>query len=180
MTTRKLIPLITICIFVFATAHGQDKDNKSLALAKIKKTYEQINSYKNYKTVTIDNTEDFLGHNTDNGGTLTGFYKDDSLKKIVEWVGLSNRVVQNEYYLDNNKLIFVYSTESKYRFNDSTQSFDYSKLDNVFKGRYYFDNNKLLDTILNDKDHIKTKQKDAIEFLISSNNFTKLLGAKNK
>ena len=180
MTTCKLIPFITICIFTFATTYGQSKDANTQVLAKVKRAYGQINSYKNYKTVTIDNSEDFLGYNTDNGGTLTGYYKGDSLKKIVEWVGLSNRVIQNEYYFDNNKLIFVYSTESRYKFNDSTQSFEYSKLYNFFKGRYYFDNNKLFETILKDKDHIKTKQKDATDFLKSSSNYIKLLGAKSR
>ena len=88
----RLIPLITICIFTFSTTYGQIKDTNTQALTKVKKAYEQINSYKNYKTVTIENSEDFLGYNTDNGGTLTGYYKGDSLKKIVEWVELSNRV----------------------------------------------------------------------------------------
>ena len=83
------------------------------------------------------------------------------LEKIVEWVGLSNRAIQNEYYFDRSKLVFVYSTESKYRYNDSSQTFDYSKLDNSFKGRYYFDEEKLIGTILTDNEHDKTKQKDA-------------------
>jgi len=180
MTLRKYISLTFFTLLTLTTTYGQGKEDKSYALFKIKKVYQEINSYKNYKTVTIDNAEEFLGHGTDNGGSLTGYYKGDSLKKIIEWVGLSNKVIQNEYYFDNNKLVFVYSTESRYRFNDSTQNFDYSKLDNVFKGRYYFDNDKLIDTILNDKEHVATKKQDAADFLTSSKEYLRLLKAKRK
>jgi hypothetical protein len=161
-------------------AFGQIKENKSYVLFKIKEAYQQTNDYKKYKIITIDDAEEFLGHGTDNGGTLTGYFKGDSLKKIIEWVGLSNKVIQNEYYLDNDRLIFVYSTESRYRFNDSSQSFDFSKLDNVFKGRYYFNNGKLIDTIFDDKEYAATKKQDAAGFLTSSKDYLKLLKTKRK
>jgi hypothetical protein len=180
MTLRNYISLTIFALLILTEAYGQDKVDKDYTLSKIKKVCKQINDYKNYKTITIDNSEDFLGHNTDNGGSLKGYYKGDSLKKIIEWVGFSNKVVQNEYYFDSSELIFVYSTESKYRFNNSTQSFDYSKLDNIFKGHYYFDKDKLIETILNDKQHNETKQKDATDFLSSSNNYIKLLNAKRQ
>ncbi|WP_157098076.1 hypothetical protein [Niabella ginsenosidivorans] len=162
------------------TIYGQGKQDKNLTLTQIKNMFHQINDYKNYKTVTIVDAEEFLGHGTDNGGSLTGYFKNDTLKKIIEWVGLSNKVIQNEYYLDKGKLIFVYSTESRYKYNDGTQSFDYSKLNIVFKGRYYFNNDKLIDTILSDKQHIDTKQEDATDFLTSTKDYLKLLSAKRK
>lgn len=119
------------------------------------------------------------GQGTDNGGSLTGYFKKDTLKKIIEWVGLSNNVIQNEYYLDKGKLVFVYSTESRYKFDDSTQSFDYSKLDIFFKGRYYFSRDKLMDTILSNRQHIAPRQ-DPADFLTSSQDYSKLLNAKRK
>jgi hypothetical protein len=180
LTLRNYISLTFFALFTLTTSCGQGKEDKSSALFKIKKVYQQINHYKNYNTVSIDDAEEFLGHCTDNGGSLTGYYKGDSLKKVIEWVGLSNKIIQNGYYFDNDKLIFIFSTESRYRFNDSTQSFDYTKLDTVFKGRYYFDNGKLIDTILNDKEHIATKKQDAAEFLTSSKNYLKLLKTKRK
>ena len=178
MTLRNYISLTFFALFTLTTTYGQGKEDKSYALFKIKKVCQQINHYKNYKTVTIDDAEEFLGHGTDNGGSLTGYYKGDSLKKVIEWVGLSNKVIQNEYYFDNDKLIFVFSTESKYRFNDRTQSFDYTKLDNVFKGRYYFDNGKLIYTLLNDTEHTTSKKQDAAEFLTSSRDYLELLKTK--
>lgn len=167
-------------MLTLTTTYGQRKQDKNNLLAQIKNLYEQINDYKNYETIIIDDAEEFLGHSTDNGGSLTGYFKNDTLKKIVEWVGLSNKVIQNEYYLDKGKLVFVYTNESRYRYSESSQSFDYSKLDSVFKGRYYFSNNKLIDTILSDKQYNDTKQKDADDFLTSTKYYVKLLIAKRK
>jgi hypothetical protein len=179
MTHRYYISL-TFFALLALTTYGQGKEDKSYALFKIKKLYQQINDYKNYKTETIDDAEAFLGHGTDNGASLTGYYKGDSLKKIIEWVGLSNKVIQNEYYFDQEKLIFVYATESRYKFNDSTKSPDHSKLDNVFKGRYYFNHDKLIDTILNDEEHVATKKQDAAHFLALGKGYLRLLKTKRK
>ena len=181
MTVRNYISFTFFALLTLTTTYGQrTQDKKSYTLAHIKNLYRQINGYKNYKTKIIEDAEEFLGHGTDNGGNLTAYYKGDSLKKVIEWVGLSNKVIQNEYYFDNDKLIFVFSTESRYRFNDTTQGFDYTKLDNVFKGRYYFDNGKLIDTLFNDTEHTTTKKQDAAEFLTSSKDYLKLLKTKRK
>lgn len=180
MTLRNSMLLTFFALLTLTTVYGQREQDKNYVLSQIKNLYRQINDYKNYKTIIIDDAEEFLGHGTDNGGSLTGYFKNGTLKKIVEWVGLSNKVIQNEYYLDKGKLIFVYATESRYRFSDSSQSFDFTKLDNVFKGRYYFSNNKLIDTIFSDKQYIHTIQKDAADFLKSSKDYLRLLSAKHK
>jgi len=180
MKLAKLIAITALTAFNVSSSFGQAKDHKLIRIDQIKKIFRSINDYKNYKVVTIDDSEEFLGHGTDNGGSLKGYYRGDSLKKIAEWVGLSNRVIQNEYYFDKGKLVFVYSTDSQYKFNDSTGEFDYSKFDKIFKGRYYFSNDKLLDTILNDKEHEKTRQGDAKDFLTSGRDYMKLLNARRK
>jgi len=178
MILRNIIASL-FCIVLFSLNSRGQNDN-SASLSQIKKLFVQINNYKGYKIVTIDDAEEFLGHGTDNGGSLKGYYKGDSLKKIIEWVGLSNRVVQNEYYLDKDKLVLVYSTDSHYKFNYSTGEFDYSKFTNVFKGRYYFSNGKLIDAVLSDKELENDKQDDAEEFLASSEKYITLLKAKRK
>ena len=111
---------------------------------------------------------------------MKGYYKGDSLKKIVEWVGLSNRVVQREYYFDNGKLVFVYATDSRCRFNDSTEEVDCSKFEKVLKGRYYFNNDNLIDAILSDKEQEKTKQKDSKDFLALSKDYMKMLNTRRR
>jgi hypothetical protein len=181
MTLRKFIALTFVTVLYLANSYGQDKsDISSTSLSKIKQIFKQINDYKNYKVVTIDDSEEFLGHGTDNGGSLKGYYKGDSLKKIVEWVGLSNRVVQNEYYFNNGHLVFVYSTDSRCKSNDKTGEIDCSKFDKVYKRRYYFSNDKLIDTILSDKEKENTKDQDAADFFTSIKDYVKLLNAKRK
>ncbi|HET9430493.1 MAG TPA: hypothetical protein VFO70_04920 [Chitinophagaceae bacterium] len=180
MPLRNFMALAFLTVLTLTHSYGQGKLDKSSIITQIKQVYRQINDYKNYNVVTIDDSEEFLGHGTDNGGSLKGYYKFDSLKKIVEWVGLSNRVVQNEYYFDRGNLVFVYSIDSRYRFNDSTAEFDYSRFDKVYKGRYYFSKDKLIDTIHSDKEQEKTKQKDATNFLTSSKNYMILLNQKRK
>jgi hypothetical protein len=124
MTFLKFIPLTFSAFLILTNSYGQNRENKSFKISQIKKVFQEINNYKNYKIITIDDSEEFLGHGTDNGGSLKGFYRGDSLKKIVEWVGLSNRVIQNEYYLDKGKLVFVYSTDKQYKFDDNKGEFD--------------------------------------------------------
>lgn len=178
MAFRKFIALTFVSLLWFAYSYGQDGTNKKSALAQIILAVQEINEYKNYNVVTIDESEEFLGHGTDNGGSLNGYCKGDSLKKIVEWVGLSNRVVQNEYFLDNGELVFVYSTNSTCKADDKTGEIDCSKFEKVFEGRYYFSDGQLIYTILSDKEHEKTKQQDAADFLASSKKYVKFLNRR--
>jgi len=168
----------TVALFFLTKSYGQGREDKIYSLFKIKQEYKQINEYNNYKIVLIDNAEDFLENNTDGGASLKGLFKGDSLKKIIEWVGLSNKVIQNEFYFKNDSLIFVYSSESKYQFNDNTKSFDYSKLVKVFGSRYYYNNEHLIDVIINDPKRKETKTQDAFNLLKSSKQYLKLLKAK--
>lgn len=166
---------IGLALFFLCLTNSYGQDQSSI-LAQIKQTFQKINNDKNYEIIIIDNSDAFLGHSTDNGGSLKGFYQGDSLLKIVEWVGLSNRVVQTEYYFDKGKLVFVYSTDSRYKFNHISEKLDYSKFDEISEERYYFNNDKLIAVLLSEKE--KNKQQDATDFLTSSEYYTKLLNTK--
>ena len=180
MRNLYFISLTFFAVLTLTNAYGQDKQDKTAAIAHIRQVFQQINGYKHYKVVTIDDSEDFLGDATDNGGSLRGYYKGDSLMKIVAWIGLSNRVVQHEYYFDKGKLVFVYATDSRCKSNDQTGEIDCSKFDRVSTARYYFSKDKLLDAILSDREKAKTKQQDAADFLTSAMNYMKLLHARRK
>jgi len=182
MTKRKkILILIIFSITSLKTLYGQGfEDRRSPQVFEIQKKRLVINNYKNYDSVLIDNSEDFLGQSTDNGGSLTGCFKRDSLIKIIEWIGLSNKVIENEYYFENEKLFFVCTIESKYKFNERTQKFDYSKLEKGFRRRYYFEKEKLFDTDLKDKKYIATRQQDGLTFLKSSKEYIELLKSKRK
>lgn len=89
--------------------------------------------------------EAFMDHATDNGGSLTIYYKNKNVYKIEEWVGLSGYVVINTYYFQNNQMVFVKDEEYMYERNPGTgeTTGKFSK-DNRFIGKYYFKNGKLI------------------------------------
>ena len=58
------------------------RTDKNSTLAQIIQVFRQINGHKNYKSVTIDGGEAFLGHGTDNGGSLKGYYKGVKVKQL--------------------------------------------------------------------------------------------------
>ncbi|MFT3705773.1 MAG: hypothetical protein QM802_25615 [Agriterribacter sp.] len=178
MKIQKITIFIFLNLFLFSIASGQTKKDKDLIIASIKNHYTQINNYKNYRIVTINGSEDFLGYATDNGGKLTGYYKGDSLKKIVEWVGLSNKVIQHEYYLNKDSLIFVYSTESLYKYSDTAKGFEIPSLEKGSIGRFYFAKDKLVDRVLNYKQSSGATEKESLELLAASKKYLKLLTQK--
>jgi hypothetical protein len=180
MTHRHFIALTLFALITLTNAYGQDTKDKTATISQIRQVFQQINGYKNYMVVTIDDSEAFLGHATDNGGSLKGYYKGDSLVKMMEWIGLSNRVVQNEYYFDKGKLVFVYSTNSRCKSNDKTGEIDCSTFIRVSTARYYFSKDKLIEAILSDKEEAKTKQQDAADFLTSAMEYRKLLTARRR
>ena len=144
MQPKKIFLVIFLLYLLPILSLGQNKEDKNMYLLEIKQKYQLINKTTGYNVVIIEGSEDFLGHATDGGGNLRGYFKNDTLVKIVERVGLSNRTVQNEYYLDKYGVFFVHSTEQQYPYNDSLQSLDYNNLVPSFSGRYYFKKNKLV------------------------------------
>lgn len=157
------------------TALSQGKEDKSRELFQIRQIFQRTNSDTGYQLVKLEDAEKILGHVTDGGASLTGYYKGDSLRKIIEWVGLSNRVIQNEYYLNKGNLVFVYSTEKQYAYNDSLQALDYTKLVPAYYGRYYFKNNQLYDVTLSNKRLKQSEKSDAAAFLSKVKTYAVLL-----
>ena len=115
----------------------------------IKKEVEKINNTKNFKIKTIPNDYfvDVKNKATDNGQELKGYYKNNQLRKITHFVGLSAWNIITEYFYKDNQLIFV--LESKYQFVNENGFLNKPKL--LYKNRYYFNNNKLIKKIEEEK-----------------------------
>ena len=139
---KKLILLITI-ITISSNIFSQ---NTKEAINEIRQQFKWVNSQKNFKSVSLNNL-DFLEHPTDNGATLTGFYKNNILYKVTETIGISYAIYINEYYLKNNKLIFVYAIEKQYKQKidkngKTTGELDYTSTDLKYEHRLYYKNEK--------------------------------------
>ena len=111
----------------------------------IKKEVEKINNTKNFKIKTIPNDYfvDVKNKATDNGQELKGYYKNNQLRKITHFVGLSAWNIITGYFYKDNQLIFV--LESKYQSVNENGFLNKPKL--LYKNRYYFYHNKLIKKI---------------------------------
>ena len=128
-----------LSLFFFVISFAQTKDEQ---IKLIRKKFEIINTDTTLRKVTLEN-EEFLTNMTDAGGELTGFYKNKEIKKIYEWIGLSNGISIREFYFDKGQLIFVYEKFDSFVFDDKKNEFDFTKTKTIFEGRYYFSNKKL-------------------------------------
>ena len=127
-----------LCTVFLIVSFAQTKDEQ---IKLIRKKVELINKDTTFKKVVLEN-EEFLGDMTDNGGKLVGYYKLGKIKKIYEWIGLSNGIGIKEFYFDNEQLIFVYEKFNSFVFDDKKNEFDLTKTKIIFEGRYYFSNEK--------------------------------------
>ena len=129
-----------------------DFANEKFSKEKLKpivEIFSTINATKNWTAVK----EADLNVSTE-GGTATYYFKDSALKKVaVKIYGEMGKLIK-EYYLDKNKLVFVYEKEYKYnrpmyydsakmkKLND-TAVFDMNKSD-ITEDRSYFENGILI------------------------------------
>src|SRR5688500_9058333 len=139
----KHLVLLLITFAFIGTGFTQQKAD---IIKQIKVEFQNINKDKSLKKVTLDN-EEFLENMPDGGGELSGYYRKGEIKKVSQWVGLSNGNEIKEYYFKNGKLIFVYEKFNSFIFNSTKQELDRIKSETTFVGRYYFNNNKLIDYI---------------------------------
>ena len=142
MRKQNIIFIFLIEALSVTTTFCQNKNEKLISIRKI---VQEINKDTSLKSIKLEN-EEFLEQALDGGGSLTGYFNGDSLVKITEWVGLSFGSKQFEYYFKKEKLVFVYATEKHFRYNDSLQTLDQTKLELTYEGRYYFANEKLFDS----------------------------------
>ena len=117
---------------------------KAELVKNIGKEFRLINKDTTLKQVKLEG-EAFLTHATDGGGELIGYYKKGQLKKIYQWIGLSNGNEIKEYYFKNGRLIFVYVQFNSFVYNEKKDQLDRTKTKTTFQGRYYFHNNRLID-----------------------------------
>jgi len=180
MSTYRFIPFFIIALALNCPSNAQSTEDK---VKNIREIFNRINATKQLSTKKLEN-EEYLDHMTDGGGELTGYYKDDTLYKIIDWVGISSGVIKDEYYFSEGKLVFVYEAQDRFVYNDSLKERDYSKQRTVFEGRYYFYNSRLIHVIKKGGpfsrgfDH--SNEAIAGEFLDEARKYSSLLKTKGR
>jgi hypothetical protein len=151
--------------------------NENAKIKAIQQIYKRTNQLSGFKKLTLQN-EAFLENVPDGGGTLTGYFKKGILYKIKEWVGLSYGIVETEYYINKNALVFAYVKERHFKMvNDEV---DYKTTIPAYEGRFYFDQNKLLRMIQKGEGLWSTAQDSALPLQGNSKRYIELLYKKNK
>jgi hypothetical protein len=177
MTLRNLILPLLLTVALSQASNGQTKADKIL---RIKQAFQKINSDKSLKKKTIEDAEIFLGHATDGGGQLIGYFDKDTVCKIFVTVGLSYGMITDEYYFSKGQVVFVYESEKIFPENDSSDGLNYTKLKLSFEGRYYFENDKLIDKIIKGKRRFEDKDKIASTFLADAKDYVTLVKTKGQ
>src|SRR6187549_1459111 len=174
--TAKQIFLFFLGNVILIVSFAQTKDEQ---IKLIRKKFEAINKDTTLRKVTLEN-EEFLTNMTDGGGELTGFYNNKQIKKIYEWIGLSNGISIKEFYFDKGQLIFVYEKFNSFVFDDKKDEFDLTKIKTIFEGRYYFSNKKLFsESTKGDKSLAAQDESTGKGLLKSADNNMRLLNKKS-
>lgn len=133
---KKLIPFLLIVLSV--SISGQN-------IELVRKAVQEINQTKGFKIKTVPYSY-FMDkfEVTDNGIELKGFYKNDALKKMEHFVGLSAWNIVTEYFFsENHQLVFVHST--KYQTVDENGYLE--KPQKLSELRCYYENDKLIKSV---------------------------------
>ncbi|SFD26588.1 hypothetical protein SAMN05518672_1011353 [Chitinophaga sp. CF118] len=156
-----------ICfLMIFFFIHPSIAQSKEEMIKSVRTEFQAINSDTTLKKVMLEN-EDFLGTMTDAGSLLTGFYKDRKIRKIVQWVGLSNGIEVREYYFKDGKVIFVYAEFKSFPYDEKLGGLNYMKTEITFEGRYYFNNDKLFDSVVAGASELASENDGAARILLN-------------
>lgn len=146
MKFKKLLPLVYVLVCLRITAFAQDLEKS--AIREIKTQFNGINKKSGLKKRVFE-AEEFLESATDGGGQLTCYYKDDTVVKIIEWIGLSYGNTTREFYFNGGKLIFIYCKVCNF-VQKGGGDLDYTKTMVAYEGRYYIRDNKTLKVAINE------------------------------
>ncbi|MGV6832597.1 MAG: hypothetical protein ACWA5P_13675 [bacterium] len=97
-------------------------------------------------TMVILNNENFTSNNYDHGSSLKAVYLNKELVKISTWFGLSYGINTVDYYLQEDKLVYVEEVFKGFKYDDENNEFDYSEFDIGAAGWYLFNSGELIDT----------------------------------
>src|SRR5580658_7262063 len=100
MPIKKVLVSILLGCGCIVSSHAQS--HKDTVISSIRTIFQRINSDKSLRVVQLD-AEEFLDEAPDNGATLSGYFKGDTLYKMVLEVGISYAMRRWEYYFSKGR-----------------------------------------------------------------------------
>lgn len=142
---KKYLTLLLLVVVSFSSCKKKPED----VVADVKKKCNNING--KLKDLTMKRTDDLTNRG---GGTITGYFKDDDIKKIIAEHFTDTCRTFIEYYFDDGMLIFVQKqnyvynrpmsyTEAKAREKNDTVWYD-DKKTKLELSSFYFNKNKMI------------------------------------
>lgn len=155
---QRILLLFLFSLICFSACKKKPED----VLANIKKKYKEINEkQKDLKAKQVDDLTNA------GGGTITGYYRDEEVKKIIAEHFTDTCRTFTECYFDDGMLIlvieqsFIYNcrasqTEEWAKANNDTVWYD-DKKTRLEVNRYYFNENKLIKWLTPSGTEVKEK-----------------------
>jgi hypothetical protein len=179
MNLRKF-PICFMLVFGCSILCQGQSDTTSL-IKEIRQAFQRVNSDSSLHRVKLE-AEEFLKEQPDGGGELVGYFKGDTLCKMVVSIGLSYGMTGADYYFDHGKIVFIYDTEKDFVTDEKTQSLDPSKIRLGFEGRYYFHKGMVIEKKLKGKKRfdVDINAKYINDLLADIASYTELMQTKIK
>ena len=148
MKNLTLFLVVTLLVLGILGAFYYFSRKNSDLVMNINKIVASIENKKDYQVEKLDNIQLIeRGERAyDNGRGLDGYFINGEIKKITEWVGLSDKILIFDYYFNNSELVFTHEKELDYPYIESIAALDYTNPQLVFEASYYFDGGKLFET----------------------------------
>ena len=124
---------LTTAFFIASTLFAFAGDNNK-AISEIGKTFSKINTYKKYDVKSIE-MGDCCGY-----GSLTGYYKNETLEKVVDYFESGDAVEITEYYYADGELVFVYQIYKEYQLDEEKDAEEQV----VYEGRFYLNKGEII------------------------------------
>ena len=154
---KKIVFFFVLVTFSVMTSFAQKNDKvKSEEIKTIKTNFSRINSIKKWSKIATYETDDSA-----EGGYINYYYLNGKLEKIVERKFGESGQYLAEYYLQNNKISFLFEKDMTYNFPLYWKEFDYNKSE-IEENRYYFENKELIHFI-GKSTNSKTESKDTLD-----------------
>ncbi|MBC8136342.1 MAG: hypothetical protein H8F28_10690 [Fibrella sp.] len=146
-----IVPVMVIPVSAFGQRTGRDQSITTDVQA-IRKYYTRINTEAKRYT---KKERDLSGFSAE-GGTLTGYYGKNELRKMVAiYYGESGRKIE-EYYFADGSLIFVLSTDLRYVRPLTFDGKDTGEIASTEQNRIYFNKSNLIQWLTPNGKPVKT------------------------
>lgn len=155
LKTTKSYFFILLIVFIASCKYSNNQSENAETQPLSAKWIDQQASFidqnsGNYEVIYLD-AEEFLGHIPDQGASLEGYFKNDTLYKVLSKFGLSSGFLTNTYYFLDNALILEINEESKFQTLRNSKGevigLDYNITDNNYAKKIYFHNGRILDSL---------------------------------